>query len=127
MTENTSDPSSRTAARAWLNRTVIGAGLTSALGDFCYETTTVMLPGFLAVLGLPASVLGLIDGIADALASFTKLIAGYAADRLGQRKPLVVLGYGLTPLGQAGIALAGGWPPLLMLSGTLALARLAHA
>lgn len=43
--------------RRWLNRTVAGAGLTSALGDFCYETTTVILPGFLAVLGIPAAVL----------------------------------------------------------------------
>lgn len=39
--------------KGWLNRTVAGAGLTSALGDFCYETTSVILPGFLAVLGIP--------------------------------------------------------------------------
>ncbi|WP_227874109.1 hypothetical protein [Cupriavidus metallidurans] len=32
-----------------LNRTVVGAGVTSALGDFCYETTAVILPGFLAI------------------------------------------------------------------------------
>jgi hypothetical protein len=44
--------------QSWLNSTVIGDGLTSALGDFCYETTTVILPGFLAVLGIPAAVLG---------------------------------------------------------------------
>ncbi|SFN28792.1 hypothetical protein SAMN05421863_11761, partial [Nitrosomonas communis] len=35
-------------------------GITSALGDFCYESTTVTLPGFLAVLGIPAAALGLI-------------------------------------------------------------------
>lgn len=102
------------APTGWLNRTVLGAGVTSALGDFCYETTTVLLPGLLAVLGLPASVLGLIEGSADALASFTRLFAGHAADRLGHRKLLVVLGYALTPLGQALIALAGGWPLLLL-------------
>ena len=39
----------------WLNRTLVGADITSGLGDFCYETTTVILPGFLAVLGLPAA------------------------------------------------------------------------
>ncbi len=59
--------------RGWLNRTVAGAGLTSALGDFCYETTTVILPGFLAVLGIPAAVLGTVEGIADAVASFTNI------------------------------------------------------
>jgi hypothetical protein len=45
-------------AKRWLNRTVVGAGITSGLGDFCYETTTVILPGFLAVLGIPAAALG---------------------------------------------------------------------
>ena len=98
----------------WLNRTVVGAGLTSALGDFCYETTTVILPGFLAVLGLPAAVLGLIEGIADAVASFTKMLSGYIADKLGHRKLLVLIGYGLTPLGQIPLALANGWPLLLL-------------
>jgi MFS family permease len=98
----------------WLNRTVIGAGLTSALGDFCYETTTVLLPGFFAVLGIPAAALGIVEGIADAVASFTKMVSGYIADRLGHRKLLVLVGYGLTPLGQALIALATGWPIILL-------------
>jgi MFS family permease len=98
----------------WLNRTVCGAGLTSALGDFCYETTTVILPGFLAVLGIPAAVLGIIEGVADAIASFTKMISGYIAGKLGHRKMLVVVGYGLTPIGQVLIAVASGWPLLLI-------------
>jgi hypothetical protein len=76
----------------WLNRTVAGAGITSALGDFCYETTTVILPGFLAVLGVPAAALGLIEGAADAVASFTKMVSGYVADKLGHRKALVLVG-----------------------------------
>jgi MFS family permease len=101
-------------AKGWFNRTVAGAGITSALGDFCYETTTVILPGFLAVLGLPAAALGLIEGIADAVASFTKMISGYIADKLGHRKALVLIGYGLTPVGQVLIALAAGWPLLLL-------------
>jgi MFS family permease len=105
---------SNAAPTGWLNRTVLGAGLTSALGDFCYETTTVILPGFLAVLGVPAAALGAIEGIADAIASFTKMAAGYLADRFGHRKLLVVVGYGLTPVGQALIALAVGWPLILL-------------
>jgi MFS family permease len=100
--------------RHWWNRTVIGAGVTSALGDFCYETTTVILPGFLAVLGIPAAVLGIIEGIADTVASFTKMVAGFIADKLGHRKLLVLVGYSLTPVGQMFIALASGWPFLLL-------------
>lgn len=102
------------APKGWFNRTVAGAGLTSALGDFCYETTTVILPGFLAVLGVPAAALGIIEGIADAVAAFTKMVSGYIADKLGHRKLLVLVGYGLTPLGQALIAMAMGWPLLLL-------------
>jgi MFS family permease len=66
------------------------------------------------VLGVPAAVLGIIEGVADAVASFTKMISGYVADRLGHRKALVLIGYGLTPVGQVLIALAAGWPLILL-------------
>jgi MFS family permease len=108
------DSGEASTSKSWLNRTVAGAGITSALGDFCYETTTVILPGFLAVLGIPAAALGIIEGIADAVASFTKMVSGYIADKLGHRKLLVLIGYGLTPVGQVLIALAAGWPLLLL-------------
>lgn len=108
------DSTEQEKPKHWLNRTVVGAGLTSALGDFCYETTTVILPGFLAVLGIPAAVLGIIEGVADAVANFTKMVSGYIADKLGHRKLLVLVGYGLTPVGQVLIALAVGWPLLLL-------------
>lgn len=104
----TSVGASAPRARCW-NRTVIGAGLTSALGDFSYETSNVILPGFLAVLGIPAAALGTIEGIADAVSSFAKMGAGVIADRLGVRKSLVVVGYALTALGQGVMALASGW------------------
>jgi MFS family permease len=108
------EPSEPPQPPGWMNRTVAGAGLTSALGDFCYETTTVVLPGFLAVLGVPAAALGLIEGIADAVASFTKMMSGYIGDRLGHRKLLVMTGYALTPIGQILIAVAAGWPLILL-------------
>lgn len=100
------DPVSK--SNGWLNPTVAGAGITIALGDFCYETTTVLLPGFLAVLGLPASALGMIEGVADSVA---------ASPRWYRRKRLVLIDYGLTPVGQALIALAVGW--LLILLGRI--------
>jgi len=110
LSNETSDKSSD----RWLNRTVLGAGITSALGDFCYETTTVLLPGFMAVLGIPAAALGLIEGFAEMASSLTKMFAGFVADKLGHRKALVLLGYGLTPAGQVLIALAVGWPLILI-------------
>lgn len=48
--------------KRWLNRTVLGAGITSVLSDSCYETMTVILPEFLAVLSISAAVLGIIEG-----------------------------------------------------------------
>lgn len=55
---------------------------------------------FLAVLGIPAAALGIMEGIADAVAVFTKMISGSFAEKLGHRKLLVLIGYGLTPLGR---------------------------
>jgi MFS family permease len=107
-------PDASVAPGRWLNRTVFGAGLTSAFGDLTYETTNVILPGFLAVLGIHPAALGIIEGVADGLASFTKLGAGYVADRLGHRKALVVAGYGLTALMQVFMALASGWALVLL-------------
>ena len=48
------------------------------------------------------------------LASFTKMVSGHIADKLGHRKRLVLVGYALTPVGQALIALATGWPLILL-------------
>lgn len=95
--------------QSWWNRTIIGAGITSALGDLCYETGNVVLPGLMHALGLPAVFLGLMEGIADGLASFTKLVAGYIGDRFGHRKSLVILGYALNTIGQGLMAIALGF------------------
>lgn len=82
--------------------------------DFARETTNVILPAFITVLGIPAIFLGIIEGGADAVASFTKLVAGHLSDQSGLRQSLVVVGHRLTPLGQVLIALAAGWPTILL-------------
>lgn len=74
----------------------------------------MILPGFLTALRLSPAVLGNVEGAADALASFTKMVSGYIADKLGHRKSLVLAGYSLTPVGQALIALTVGGPLLLL-------------
>lgn len=99
---------------SWWNPTVFGASITSGLADLSYETANVILPGFLAALGLSPTVLGTVEGIADGIASFTKIAAGYLADRIGRRKPLVVLGYSLTVVGQAVMAVASAWGVILL-------------
>jgi len=65
-----------------------------------------LLPVFLASLGASPAFLGLIEGLADAVASLLKLLSGYAADRLRRRKPLVLFGYGVASLVRPLVALA---------------------
>lgn len=98
----------------WLNRSVLGMGLTSFLADAGYETATSILPGFLMAIGAPAVALGLIEGLADAASSFVKLAAGWWGDRLGRRKPVVTLGYALSGSMTALFAMATAWPLVLL-------------
>jgi MFS family permease len=94
-----------TQSNSWLNRTVLGVGLTSLFSDWSHETATAILPAFLAVIGAGPAWLGIIEGIADGLSSFTKLTAGYFTDRLKHRKPLAVFGYAVTALATASFGL----------------------
>jgi len=92
--------------KSWLNRTVLGVGLTSLFSDWSHETATAVLPSFLAAIGAGPAWLGAIEGIADGLSSFSKLAGGYYTDTLKRRKPLAVLGYLVTTLSTASFALA---------------------
>jgi MFS family permease len=93
-------------SQSWLNRTVLGVGLTSLFSDWSHETATAVLPAFLAAIGAGPVWLGAIEGIADGLSSFTKLAAGHYTDRLKRRKPLAIFGYAFTALSTASFAFA---------------------
>ena len=69
-TPQTQPPLSNIPAMGWLNRTVLGVGLTSLFSDWSHESATAVLPAFLAVLGAGPAWLGAIEGIADGLTSF---------------------------------------------------------
>ncbi|MGB9464580.1 MAG: MFS transporter, partial [Candidatus Acidiferrum sp.] len=92
--------------QSWLNRTVLGVGLTSLFSDWSHETATAILPAFLAAIGAGPAWLGVIEGIADGLSSFSKLAAGYFTDRLKYRKPLAVFGYAVTAISTTSLAFA---------------------
>ena len=90
----------------WLNRTVLGVGLTSLFSDWSHETATAVLPAFLAVIGAGPAWLGAIEGFADGLSSFAKLAAGHYTDQLKRRKPLAVFGYAFTAFATASFGTA---------------------
>lgn len=98
------------SSEGWFNRNVVGMGLTSLLADLSYEAVTSVMPSFLATLGARPDVLGLIEGTADALASFVKLGSGWWGDKIGRRKPFVTAGYTLTGIMAISFALAAAWP-----------------
>lgn len=100
--------------KQWMNRNVFAFGLTSLLSDFCHEMATAVLPQFMQIIGSSAAALGFIEGVADALSSFTKLGAGFHSDKVGHRKGWTVFGYLLTAVAKALFAFAVAWPLILI-------------
>ena len=82
----------------WLTRNVFAIGMLSLFSDMGHELTTAVLPLFLASFGTGALALGAIEGISDAASSLMKLWMSYYSDRIGKRKPILVVGYLLTAM-----------------------------
>jgi len=85
------------ASSAPLPPAVRALGWTSFLTDLSSEAIYPLLPGFIRSLGGTSVEIGLVDGLANAVAAVARLPAGLASDRIG-RRPLVLLGYGLSAL-----------------------------
>ena len=87
-------------------------GLVSLLMDTSSELVHSLLPLFMtSVLGAGMLTIGMVEGLAEAAASVTRVVSGVMSDRLRRRKPLVVLGYGLAALVKPIFPLASsvGW------------------
>ncbi len=94
--------------REVLRGNVLAVGFVSLLTDLASEMMNPLLPLFVAGLvpvGLAPVVLGAMEGVAEATASLLKLVSGRLSDRLGRRKGLVLLGYGLSTLVRPWMAL----------------------
>jgi MFS family permease len=89
-------PPRETTASLSLPRNVRVLGLASLLNDIASEMIFPLLPGFLlTVLGGEIFFLGVIEGMADSVASFLKLWSGGRSDRAGRRKGFLLFGYSL--------------------------------
>jgi len=95
-------------------RNVAVFGATSFLNDTATEMAYWILPAFLVSLGAGPAVLGLIEGIAESVASVTKLFSGYLTDRLPRRKPLVVAGYAVANVLKPVLAITTAWWQVLL-------------
>jgi MFS family permease len=90
-------------------------GFVSLFMDLSSEIYHALLPAFITlVLGLPATALGAIDGIAEATANFAKLFSGRLSDRSRKRKPWIMAGYGLAALSKPLFPLASSAPALMV-------------
>jgi MFS family permease len=101
-------------ARPTIPRTVWVLGFVSLLMDLSSEIYHALLPAFVTVtLALPVIALGAIDGIAEATASFAKLVSGRLSDRQQRRKPWILAGYGLAAISKPLFPLAAGAAELM--------------
>ena len=93
-----------------LPRNVWIVTLTSFLTDISSEMIFNLLPLFLAnVLGIRMAGIGLIEGMAESTASLLKVISGWFSDKVGKRKRLAVLGYGISAVAKPFLLIVTSW------------------
>jgi MFS family permease len=96
-------------ARPRIPRTVRMLGLVSLCMDVSSEIIHSLLPLFLTTtLAASVALVGLIDGLAESTAAMVKGFSGHVSDRIGRRKPLILLGYGLAAISKPLFPLAQG-------------------
>ncbi len=97
-----------------LPRNVWIVTITSFLTDISSEMVLNLLPLFLSnVLGVKTNIIGVIEGVAETTASLLKIFSGWLSDKLGQRKWLAVLGYGLSTIAKPFLYVVGSWGGVL--------------
>jgi MFS family permease len=104
-------------------RNIYAFGTTSFLNDTASEMAYWVLPAFLASLGAGPAQLGLIEGVAESVASFAMLFSGYLADHISRRKPVVVAGYFAANAVKPLLAIVTAWPQILLIRFTDRLAK----
>jgi len=98
-----------------VNRTVFLLGIVSLLNDLSSEMILPILPLFISDIGGGAIAIGLMGGIADAIASLLKVFSGHWSDRFGKKKPFVVGGYLASAASKLLYAFSQSWPIVLAL------------
>ncbi len=95
--------------------TVFALSVVSFLNDTSSEIIYPLLPAFLFVtLGATPFAIGLIEGLAESVASILKLFSGYLSDKFGKRKLPVFLGYSLAAVTRPLLAFVTSWPQVLV-------------
>src|SRR2546427_2745472 len=100
--------------RSWkygLTENILVLGVVSLLTDFSSEMIVPILPFFLLTFpGASALIVGFIEGTADAVVAFMKVVSGRWSDVRGSRKRFVEAGYGLSTVMKILFPFAATWP-----------------
>jgi len=98
---------------------VIILGIASFLTDVSTEMVYPLLPLYLtsARIGASPAIVGMIEGMAESLASLLRVFSGYWSDHIQQRKPIAILGYSFSSIGKILLYLSTSWQ--LVLAGRL--------
>jgi MFS family permease len=82
-----------------IDKNVIALGVNSFFTDFATEMILPLLPIFLdRFLHASKSEIGIIEGVAEFGVALLIVVSGFVSDRLGSRKNITVIGYGLSNL-----------------------------
>lgn len=96
-----------------LHPDILKLGLVSFLTDLSSEMIfSVFAIFFTSIAGASASLLGLIEGLADFSASSLNYLAGWLSDRSGKRKSFAIAGYGFSTLAKTILLVSSSIPGL---------------
>ncbi|KLU63799.1 multidrug resistance protein MdtH [Desulfosporosinus acididurans] len=94
---------------------IVVLGIVSFLTDVSSEMVYPLIPIFLTVtLGASPAIVGVIEGIAESIASLLKVFSGYWGDKTKKKKELAIAGYGSSFLGKVVLIFAGSWGGVLI-------------
>lgn len=115
MTEpNLTNPASEPRASQRLSPNVIALGFVGMLTAMSSAMIYGLLPVFMVrVLDISVASVGIIEGIAESAASLVKIVSGAVSDRIGRRKPFIVLGYTLSAIIKTIFPVAGSGSAVL--------------
>ena len=95
-------------------KNIIFLGLVSFFADISSEMVYPLIPLYLtSVFGAAPVLVGIIEGIAESIASLLKVFSGYISDKYNRKKPIAFVGYASGLFYKFALLFAGSWIGIL--------------
>ncbi len=88
---------------SFVTKTILILGLVSFFTDIASEMLYPIMPMYLSSIGYGVIAIGLVEGISELFAGFTKLYSGILSDRTGHRAIFIKIGYAISSLAKPAI------------------------